>query len=104
MKAFNRLVAWVNYTINPRYWVMDYPYSKELDSEISRMLKNESFEFCDGYTALIGGKEIWVTNHPYASFRPRRLHARPSRKTIYFAMKKLEKEHPDAAKKAREEP
>lgn len=59
----------------------------------------DEFPFTDrgDYEAHLGRAVIWIANHPFASFSPRRYinkPVRPSRFTIKAAWKKLQKDSP----------
>lgn len=77
----------IDYVISmtPRYWLMNETFNKEWDSKINYLIDNYKFtKINNGYTAVIGGAEIWVENHPYASFTldTKLGKVRPSRSTI----------------------
>jgi hypothetical protein len=81
--------------INPSFWLMNYQYSKDWDSTLNHLMDNHNFIIKDKYTAVLGGKNIWIANHPYASFTEYDYindKVRPSRKTIFKAMMKLKRE------------
>jgi hypothetical protein len=82
----------------PGYWLRNYPCSKEWDRLLNRLLDTEKFVYVDEFTAKLGGVEVWITNHPYASFRPyapERLEALPARRTVLRARRKLLLDIPD---------
>lgn len=90
-KLKNLLIKiWV--TINPMYWNMIYAYSNSWDYELNNLMDNYDFTDIDEYTAKLNGVEIWIANHPYASFRPYPERIRPSKYTIYKGMEKLKKD------------
>ena len=82
--------------INPKYWIMNYPYSEEWDIELNRLMDEHTFIIVDRFTAKLGDRLIWITNYPYASFRDYTMrtstYGRSSRKTIFRAMKKLNRD------------
>jgi len=80
-------VLWV--ITNPSCWLQNYGYAQEWDDELNRLMRVECFANITEHTARIGGHEVWIANHPYASFTLRRHDVRPSRTTIYRAQKKL---------------
>jgi len=80
-------VFWV--ITHPSCWLQNYGYCKEWDDELNRLMREQRFVNITRCTANIGGHEVWVANHPYASFTLRRHDVRPSRTTIYRAQKKL---------------
>lgn len=78
---------------HPSYWLTLYPYSKEWDKILKQLMRDNKFKYMDSFTTKLGDKEIWIANHPYASFRPyidwRKVEVMPSRITIRDAHKKL---------------
>ena len=85
-------------SITPSYWLLNNPYNEEWDQILRQLLDEEEFVRLDSCTAKLGKIEVWVENHPYASFSPwfpSRLDIRPSRRTIaraYRLLPKLKKE------------
>lgn len=79
------------------YWNMNYPYNKEYNDWCKEQLENNTnFDFCGSYRVRYGGKELWIENHPYASFT---LYGnslfkehRPSRYTIYRLHKEYQRQ------------
>ena len=94
------VISWflsLQFIFRPAWWLMNYPYSKEVDSIILELLEKYDFtDYCwaTKATAYLGNSEIWIENKPYASIR---LYDtclekyRPSRLTILKALKKLKK-------------
>jgi hypothetical protein len=96
---FNDLIIQIWVAINPRYWIMNEWYSSKWDKELNDLMERYDFEAePHSYTHLIvklGNKQIWVGNHPYASFTDysvRNIPGRPSKLTIYKAKQKLERD------------
>jgi len=87
-------ILWV--LLNPSYWIMSCPYSKEWDKVLRESMSNNKFIILDHYTAKLGKREIWICNHPDASFRLwvncNAVNVRPSRITIRDAYNKLLKD------------
>lgn len=85
--------------VHPGYWVMNYPYNKAWDDFLIDELSKPDFKFerIELYTAFVAGIEVWIGNHPYASFVPwnnktfKKVSIRPSRATIVLAGRALEK-------------
>lgn len=78
---------------HPSYWIMNEEYSKEWDDYFNNLMKKHSFVYHDKYYSKIGNNFVWIANHPYASFTPETNSAiRPSRRTIYKAYKKYNKD------------
>jgi len=69
---------------------MNEPYSKAWDIKFNKMLDLNEFEIKSQFNASLGGEEIWIENHPYASFNYKGS-VRPSRLTIAKAYRKLMK-------------
>lgn len=90
-KILNFIIS-LKFILKPQYWIMNYNYSKEWDIELNRLLELHTFRLISSYRATLGDTEIWIANHPYASFvihgnvRPI---VRPSRLTIERTHKKL---------------
>lgn len=81
--------------LRPSYWLMNHPYNGDWDKKLNYLLDNCTFTDTDRYTAKLSGVEIWIENHPYASFREYLClvkQVRPSRLTIHKAWEKLKKE------------
>lgn len=81
----------------PDYWIMTNEYSATWDAHLNALMHTYDFiPVPDGYTAKLGNYEIWIENHPYGSFSNYRLYKkndiRPSKMTIYKAMKKFQKD------------
>ncbi len=76
----------------PRYWIMNYEYSPEWDRKFNMLLDKYDFVVEDEFTALLGNERIWISNMPYAAFRPYTMMKtgkfRPSRLTIFRAERK----------------
>ena len=95
----------------PHYWLMNNSYSEKWDRELVVLMEHHNFTqshtvyningktiigYISKYEAMLGDVEIWVNNHPYASFIKGSVtnhgNGRPSRQTIYLAHKKLRKD------------
>ena len=89
----NGLLRWLSGTLSvlatPGCWLQLYPFSKDWDRWLNKKMESEDFSDITKFTAKLGGVEIWVANHPYASLRPYKLEIRPSRATILRAHRKL---------------
>lgn len=83
------LLAAFRVLTTPSCWLQNYPYSPEWDKELNRLMASQRFENVDKYTATLGRHEVWISNHPYASFTLRNLGVRPKRSTILRAQRKL---------------
>lgn len=77
----------------PHYWLMNESYSAAVDKKLNELLDKHYFTDFTNYTACLGDYQIWISNHPYASFHfyNPRIELRPSRLTILKASKHLKK-------------
>lgn len=90
---------------SPFYWLQNFDYSFVWDSKLNSLMNEFEFEIMSEFTAKLGDTTIWIGNHPYASFTPYgkggiergRLCVRPSRLTIFRAMKKLKLDYKNQA-------
>lgn len=79
----------------PTYWVMNLPYSKELDELVNTLLDKYEFTEVTQFSAKLGDTTFWIANRPYNSmclYNPYRNdlgNVRPSRLTIKRALAKL---------------
>lgn len=95
--------------LTPRCWLQNSKFLKDWDQELlARIKQGYKFKLTDfgGYSADIGGEEIWIENHPYASFTTGKNgkgyefgsdehNIRPARTTILYARDVLEKHCPE---------
>lgn len=66
---------------DPNYWLQNYSLCPLWDAELNRLLDSGQIFSPSGsgdYSVNLGDYDVWVANHPYASFtvgncRPRRL-------------------------------
>jgi len=73
----------------PTCWLQNDPYSSEYDKSLRSALRNPKFSSEGNYTIVLNGKEIWISNYPYAYGMPHSLKYRssgyrPSRRTIFW--------------------
>ena len=90
---FKDFIINVKLFFNSKYWIMNNVYCKEWDGELNQLMELHNFTNINHYWATLGNTEIWVANHPYASFTKYIRgygDVRPSRLTIYKAKIKLE--------------
>ena len=66
MKRFNKFINNARYIFKPRYWLMNYPYSEELDAHIRRGLLLNEVELYSEFHCRISGVKIWIGNFPFA--------------------------------------
>jgi len=85
---------------NLSYSTMNYKYSKEWDLRLNQLMNEHSFTRISDHSAYLGDTELWISNHPYASFVEMGetflirddQRVRASKLTIYKAHKKLEQD------------
>lgn len=82
-------MSFLRYLFRPGWWVMLCPYSDGWDKRLNELLDGHEFEAVNEYSARIGGVELWIANHPYASMRPYNFNVRARRSTIERAHNKL---------------
>lgn len=89
-----RVLYLLRVLVTPSCWLQNYPYSTAWDAELRRLMNTNCFVCEDRYTALLDGRRIWISNHPYASFTPywEIARVRPSRSTILEAFDKLQRD------------
>lgn len=75
--------------IRPDCWMQYHSYSEAWDAVLNRMMETEKFKRLNDCKSDIGGVTVWIKNHPYASFTPEDVNARPKRSTILRAMEKF---------------
>ncbi len=92
---------WFKVLFTPSCWLQLQSYSPVWDAQLRHLLDSgEKFSNLSptGCSAKIGKHEVWIENHPYASFTPYQgLKYRPSRATILRAMDHLVKDVLEAA-------
>lgn len=83
-------------TLNPSMWVMIHAYSAEYDAALLALMEKHRFRDLRSHTVMLGEHELWIANHPYASFKPyvgwNGINVRPSRKTILLAHDRMMKD------------
>lgn len=79
----------IQFIFKPSYWLMNYPYNKEVDKIINELLDKYEMTDYTGVSVKLGKATIWVENRPYASIRlfgTELENYRPSRLTIQKAL------------------
>lgn len=79
-------------SFSPSYWGQLYNYCPLWDAKLNALMDKYEFTSITKYTAKLGETEIWIQNHPYASFTPYNSSIRPSRITVAKARRKLIKD------------
>ncbi len=89
LTANRRLINWVR-SFHPRYWIRNYATSQGLADEINRLL-DSGVEFTEigVHRANLGHLNLWIQNHPYASFE--RHGCMPDRRTVIRASDALDR-------------
>lgn len=84
---------WIRVLLTPSCWIQNKPYSAKWNALLNKLLMEEEFTDVTEFYARIGGIQVWINNHPYASFSPYHgnfeLNIRPRRSTILKAYDKL---------------
>jgi len=65
-KIIKNILIYLQYIVNPGFWVSNYPTSDEWDTKLNEMLDNPKFEDGGPYTVKLNGNLVWVSNYPYA--------------------------------------
>jgi len=83
--SLNKMLTNLRYKLRalftPSCWIQNYSYSHVLDKwYIKQLDTGKRFTNIDDFHATFCGYRIWITNHPYASFRLG--DRRPSRATV----------------------
>lgn len=78
--------------ITPGCWLRVGNYSQEWDDKLNELMKREKFKPIDKYTVRLGNLEIWIGNHPYASFELENCGVLPRRSTAILAHEKMIKD------------
>lgn len=99
---FKDLLLTLSILVRPNYWLMNQPYSPTLDKWFLENMHSQTFQPVhtypdrEHYDVYFGNpkKNVWVENHPYASFtvKFRNESYRPKRITIMKLRKKLIRE------------
>lgn len=94
-KLFSKLKEAMRVLLCPKCWMQLNPYSPEWDAHLNQLMADDRFKKVDGHTAMIGGLEVWISNHPYGSFTLHNpcLSIRPKRSTILRAHRRMVFDH-----------
>ena len=93
------VISWflsLQFIFRPKWWLMNQPYSKEVDEIILELLEKHEFKnICSTKcTAELGKATIWIENRPYQTiylYDSCLSKFRPSRLTILKGLNKLKK-------------
>lgn len=82
------MADWLRVLFTPGCWFQQDRYSALWDKKLNELMGKYQFTDIGKYKATLGpANDIWIANHPYASFTYRR--RRPRRITILRAMDKV---------------
>jgi hypothetical protein len=84
---------WLAVTVNPRYWLRNYRTSRVWDREVRRLIATSApVTRKSPHTAQFGPHDVWIANHPYASFTLYGVapEVMPTRRTVRLAMAYVE--------------
>lgn len=82
----------------PSCWIQGGRYSSEWNQLLISLMSKHKFEGRKEHIATLGPTDIWVSNHPYCSFRPYKYNNGvlcgpvPKRITALRAMDKLDQD------------
>lgn len=66
---YSVLLPYIFVLVSPGYWVSIYPYNKQVDKILLKLLEEGTcFTNITTYTAKFGPYTLWIENHPAASF------------------------------------
>lgn len=93
----NTLTGFFRVLLTPTCWLQNNDFCPEWDSVLNDAMARFKFKKISPYRATLGPYQVWISNHPYASFSPltpcdpwiRDWNARPRRITILRAHDKL---------------
>lgn len=63
----NRFKYTLRVIFDPRYWLRSYDVDKVWDKHLQHSLDIGDVGPIGKYEAIIGGRHVWIANHPYAS-------------------------------------
>lgn len=92
VNRFTTFLKNLTFVVRPRYWLMNYQYSKSWDIKLNKLLDEHTFTIIGRHTAKLGPIDLWISNYPYGSYRNPSYICRPSRLTIIRCCKKLKKD------------
>lgn len=101
IKVIGKIKQWLGYRKFKRSCIRIHGYYSEIwDVHLNQLMDSHDFIITGPHTARLGEINIWVSNHPYASFRRYDIlestnlgeTQHPSIKTLYRAGKKLEED------------
>ena len=90
MRFLDYIYYCISIILDPRMWLMLFPYSRTWDNWVNKSLDEGKFTDIGEYTARLNGELIWIANYPYGFGTPHNgLHVRPSRMTIRRIMRRI---------------
>lgn len=88
MAKVKNLKYLVRVLLTPTCWIRNERTNNVWDRELNQLMEKYDFQPITGYTARLGPVELWVANHPYASFTLRNQTFLPKRTTVLRAYDK----------------
>jgi hypothetical protein len=65
-----RLIKKLRFILMPTFWLRNHPSSAKWDDALNKMLDCPSFERNGAHTIILNGRQILVSNYPYAYGSP----------------------------------
>ena len=84
---------------HPRFWIMEYSYSKEWDSFIIESIANDKIEITGFYSLQSYGVGISIINYPFSFGVNEALKCRPSSSTVQLLREYLATKSKEIGKK-----
>lgn len=86
----------LKYLFMPHYWIMNQKLNKQWDEKLNKLLDEFDVEELTGFTCVVGGVKVWISNYPYSFGMPyltvhREYSFRPRRRTIERLKKRVDK-------------
>ncbi len=66
----NRFLEYLRIITSPSLWISNHPVDMGWDAWLNDAMDWNEFEIISEHRAEIRGVEVWIGNHPYASFAP----------------------------------
>jgi len=62
------MIYYLRVLLNPKTWLTVGNYDGKWNYELLELMENHKFKKRGQFTVKLGDREIWISNHPYASF------------------------------------
>jgi len=94
MRLQKRIIDYIWVLFNPKYWIRLYPYNSQIDKMLLRKMQFYPFVKENKYTVKLDNINLWIANHPYASFTVQigETEYSPARRTVHKLWEKFAKE------------